>query len=94
MSCMNADIASWDYVIVTRRLYNLDFNSLFIVSQSSRSILWQSFEAMNALSLVWIAWKFYSSFDVVFIVLGLAMFAWSTISAKMELVRVICYVLF
>jgi hypothetical protein len=49
---------------------------------------------MNALSLVWIAGKFYSSFDVVFIVLGLAMFAWSTISAKMELVRVICYVLF
>jgi hypothetical protein len=37
------------------RLYNLDFNPLFIVSQSSRSNLWQSFEAMKALSLVWIA---------------------------------------
>jgi hypothetical protein len=37
------------------RLYNLDFNLLFIVSQSSRLSLWQSFEVMKALSLVQIA---------------------------------------
>jgi hypothetical protein len=37
------------------RLNNLEFNPLFIVSQSLRSSLWQLFEAMNALSLVQIA---------------------------------------
>jgi hypothetical protein len=34
------------------RLYNLDFNPLFIVSQSSRSSMWQSFVTMKALSLI------------------------------------------
>jgi hypothetical protein len=54
------------------RLYNLNFNFLFIVSQSSRSSLWQLFETMKALSLVRIALRFYSFFGVVFIVFGLA----------------------
>jgi hypothetical protein len=35
-----------------RRSCNLDFNPLFIVSHSSNSSLWQSFEVMKALSLI------------------------------------------
>jgi hypothetical protein len=66
------------------RLYNLDFNPLFIVSHSPSSSLWQSFETMKALSLVRIARRYHSSFSVMFVVLGLAMFAWSTISIKVD----------
>jgi hypothetical protein len=37
---------------------------------------------------------FYSSFGVVFVVLGLAMFTWSTILAKVDFDEVICDALF
>jgi hypothetical protein len=84
MVCMDAGVSSWDYIVVTQEVVQFGFEPFIhrwsIIEIVFVTIIWDYKGVESRSDFI----RLYSSFDVVFVMLGLTMFAWSIISAKMD----------